>query len=283
MKSTVAFCLLLAFAAGAVLWTSSPQPSRSSTTSAPLGGGPSALGSYDDSGVVTWIDGWDFIQRYFCVDFSDLSVRDDQFDPETGELKTRTHSSSASFDILYVASARLDLFCVAGFAPNGDFVLERWKLKPKVAYPGGPPATDLNGMVIKAFKKTEIFRGPLASELIDVDFDPEARFMIALVRDPGGDYVLYRFDNAPSTTPVWLYDSVVLPELAAMTFLNRFDHYQLGRVWSMDDDFDYQLRILLIDSDNDGVFEDPPLIGDPTFYEANGLDTPEDWDDLRSP
>ncbi len=41
--------------------------------------------------------------------------------------------------------------------------------------------------------------------------------------------------------------------------------------------FESHKRIMLVDTDNVGVFDGPPLVGDDAFFESQGLDRFEDW------
>ncbi len=130
--------------------------------------------------------------------------------------------------------------------------------------------------------KVEIYRGPLAPEVIDLGFDPEQRFLMALLRD-GTDVFLFRFDNAASTTPTLVVDSLSVPEAGAMQTIQRWNHEVLGRVRLLSDGPAYSTRIALVDSDNDGSFDGAPIIGDRTIFVTSGIDRCDLWDDLLGP
>ena len=221
-----------------------------------------------------------FVQRYHAADFQFFTVTDSALDPQTGAWNSVSFSQSSSFSFLCVGSARKDVWCLAGLAPSsGDFVLERWQLKPKKFQASGgsslPP-----GLISKRFATTGIYRGPLADSVVAVDFDPEGRFMMALVRNNGGPTILYRFDNQVNASPIVELDSSMIPELSQMTFMNRMQHATLGRVWIMRDSLNEDFSIALVDADNDGFFEGPPLDGHGAFWRTSGLDEYNMWDPL---
>jgi hypothetical protein len=56
----------------------------------------------------------------------------------------------------------------------------------------------------------------------------------------------------------------------------KADYITLGRVFKFGTDFDNHHQIMLIDANNNGVFEVVPLVGDDDFFSAEGLDHFED-------
>ena len=239
----------------------------------PVGVSSPTTEGFWEPGSVVWRDST-HQQDLHMTDFEFVDIVDRYYDPPTGTWIEGVTHGSTSYSILRFGSAGADWFCFAGLAGNGDFVLERWKLKPKGGMVPPPPYP-----LLKIIKKIEVYRGQLADKVAGVGFDPERRFIIALLRDSAGTY-LYRFDHQPSATPVLLYDESTLPELASMTTLDRYDHAVVGRVWTMQDNWIYSVQVVLIDSDNDGEFEGPPLIGNRTFFQAAGLNDPTQWDNL---
>ena len=75
--------------------------------------------------------------RTLCL-LKTLSARR-YFDPPTSTWIEGVTHGSTSYSILRFGSAGADWFCFAGLAGNGDFVLERWKLKPKGGRVPPPP------------------------------------------------------------------------------------------------------------------------------------------------
>ena len=65
--------------------------------------------------------------------------------------------------------------------------------------------------------------------------------------------------------------------------MELMDHVQLGRVCYLESQIDGNLRILLVDDDNDGTFEGAPLVGSFSYFTQLGLDTYEDWDAFMHP
>lgn len=235
------------------------------------------------SGVFVWID-TDTRQKFELTDFRDLVVIDERLNNATREWESIRHTSSASFHMMRTASAHDDVFCFAGFAANGDFVLQRWLLFPQEADVAGSsePLVNRDGLVPKSFRKTDIFRGTLCEGVVALEFDLEERFMLALTRT-GSDYRLYRFENRPGATPNLVLESSSTPELADMRFLQKLQHGVLGRVWMLSSDIGMTSRIVLVDAYNDGAFDGAPLIGGSAYFASIGFDDYTQWDPLLGP
>jgi len=240
-------------------------------------------------GSLSWLIYPTYSQRFSVQNFREVVVREESTDSITGAKAAIEHLGSSSFNIRATASARRDVFAFGGYARNNDFVLEVWELKPpessaSVLGAGGlaQPDSSVN-LIPKRFYKTEIFRGPLADFVLGMDMDSEGRFIIALM-GAGNDRFLYRFDTGGLQPPQLLFDVSTLPELASMVRIQKFQHAVLGRTWSLtDDDLPYSVQILLTDSDNDGVFDGSPIVGDQALFQAAGIDAYEHWDSLDEP
>lgn len=244
-------------------------------------GSPSGdAAEWSPGGVPTWITST-FKQVYTIRDFRDVEVLDRQLNPQTGEWASFTFYGSASFDIVRAASAHQDLFCFAGFAVDGDFVVETWRAVPLTQTVDGAtvPVTTSEGLAVKRFRKQEIYRGRLVDGLVELEFDFEGRFIMALAEDDGVRW-LYRFENEPNTQPQVFSGTPVLPELAEMSFMQKFQHTDLGRVWLLWDEPAYDVQIAFLDDDNDGVFDGTPMVGDRQYYESAGFQDPDVWNDL---
>lgn len=241
-----------------------------------------ALGNWVE-GVPSWSTPT-FSQRYVVRGLRDVDIMERQYDTQAGQWSEVTHHGDAGFDIFCAASARQDLFCFAGFAGNGDLVLEQWTAEPVVRAAGGEtiPVLTTEGMVVKGLRKVEIYRGPVAEELIALEFDAEGRFMLSLVRS-GTVFALLRFDNEPSATPVVVSDSLTIPELAVVKRMRKLHHQTYGRVWELQDEVMFSIKVAFLDQDNDGVFDGSPLIGNRAFFAAAGFEDYDSWLSLLGP
>lgn len=220
-------------------------------------------------------------QTLFATNFREIRILDEVQDQ--GEWVGLAHTRTADFDVLRIASAKKDLLALGGFDASGDFVLQRWKLKSVLGLASAQVGGQIQaGLLHKVFQVSEIYRGPLAPEIRALEFDAEARFILALMGDPAG-VTLYSFQNAMGTTPAVISDSSAVPDLAAMNFMKKFDHSQVGRLWRLDDHPVYALRVFLVDFDNDGIFDSAPIPFDRQAWEATGLDEYAFWDSLTGP
>ena len=245
--------------------------------------GASAIG-YDEEGVMVWREDG-YRQRLYVTGFALVEVVDEFYHaPSDSWIETRNHGS-ASYQILHVESAGPDVFVCGGFSEDGDVVLERWKLNrigipqlDDVPYGTIPPAPPTVG-----FRKVEVYRGPLATNLYGIGLDPQGRYMLALTGTDQGADTLYKLALQASSTPVVVRDTNSLPELSQVYHLKLMDHVQLGRSCVLDAGYDGDFQIILADSQNDGVFEAAPIVGDYPYFTQLGLDTYEDWDAFMHP
>lgn len=237
-----------------------------------------------DAGPITSWSNATQRQSYTAIDFRQVFVADEYKDPRTGVWSDPiVHSLSAPFELWGLASESLDSFCIGGFSRSGDFILERWDLVPATeasrSVPLSSPLTrgDDGEILSKDFVRTRIFEGALLERLVAVGYDPEKRFMLALLRDAGAA-ALYEFDNRPGATAELVSSSTMLPELLAITAIGVRDHVPTGiRGWcasSLTED----VYILWVDVENDGVLDGDPIVGTRDFMEAQGLAwTPSLW------
>lgn len=262
-----------------------PAPPAAQVQS-PLPSAAAGLGSWSE-GVPVWSTSTES-QRFVIRGFRDVEVIDRKLNATTGQWSSVTHYGSASFSVRDGASAGEDQLCFAGFAADGDFVLERWSLVPVAATSstGGPSAQVLNqdGLPLKRMRKTEICRGPVADELRGIEFDAEGRYIMAHVVLQS-QHLLYRFDNQENTDPVVVMDAYSLPELPLMTTMVKAHSSTYGRVLLLDDapGGDYGIRVALVDPDNDGHFDAPPMVGDRAYFMAAGFYDPGAWVSLVGP
>lgn len=199
--------------------------------------------------------------------------------PNTPNETTWTFRASTSFDILAESSRVPFDWVIVGRGTSGDLVIERWLYTPP---PGSivverPVANTPVGTPYPTSTSQTV--GPLGGTYIPLDqrerAQPERRSRLAtgipgddvrcLCVDPDGRYALYyeaddrkiyRLGLAASPSPVAIFDSTSVPELAAhdANSMTLARHLSFGRVCIVG------LRastesLFLVDSDNDGDFE----------------------------
>jgi hypothetical protein len=243
---------------------SSDSPPRiSAETSSPTRIEALSQGCWEE-GVLSWRQA-DFVQQYVLNSGGELVVIDDALDGATGEWTKTAHATEVAFDPFVSASAGRDWFVIGGLdRATNEMVIERLELASNVSSPASPPA--------KAFSRLEIYRGPLSKTLVALGADPNKRFLL-LLTDPSPARRLYQIPMQPNATPVLLYDAVAQPVLAQAWMLNLLQHVALGRIWlvsGMTDTFTGETMVL-VDTDNDGIFEPSPRVGLHEELVASGL------------
>lgn len=225
-------------------------------------------------------------QTYTAENFNSVLVTDSVQDA-SGAWQSVTHQSSANFSVLHVASGGLDRYAVFGLTRDKSPVVELWNLAPaeaSIVVQGsldGYSYTQLD-LVAKDFQKTRIFKGGPDSGAVAFEVDPAGRYVVCAIRDPQGEVSLLQIDAQTSAVPpTVLYDSTTIPKLSEVQYAQKADHALLGRVFVFGTAFDARKRIMLVDGDNDGVFDGAPLVGDDSFFSSQGLDRFEDWISLN--
>lgn len=245
--------------------------------------GPSAVGrslrvepaDHLVEGVWTWIAPLQR-QRLHLTNFREVRLVDERRKTAEGPWVATSHEARADFDVVWPASAGAGVLALAGFDGEGALVVERWELRSE-------PARD-EALVADAspFDVTPIFRGPLGDGLHAVGFDHRGRYLLLLVRE-GESVALQRLENRPGAQPERLLDSGGLPELAAMRHLQQFRHARLGITWQLLASPLEELRILLVDGDDDGRLDGAPLVADSARLAVLGLDDWTEWHSLLGP
>lgn len=245
--------------------------------------GPSALGrslrvapaEHLVEGVWTWIAPTQR-QRLHLTDFRDVRLVDERRETADGPWVATSHEARADFDVLWPAAAGAGVLALAGFDAEGALVVERWELR-------GAPAGDGPGVAGRApFEITPLYRGPLGDGLHAVGFDHRGRYLLLLVRQ-GQSVALQRLENRPGAQPERLLDSGSQPELAAMRHLQQLRHARLGITWQLLASPLEELRILLVDGDDDGRLDGAPLVADAARMAELGLEDGADWRPLNGP
>ncbi|MEW5749018.1 MAG: hypothetical protein AB1793_09595 [Candidatus Thermoplasmatota archaeon] len=239
-------------------------------------------GYTEGDGLTAWREPG-FEQRYTAENFNSVLVTDSAQDAG-GEWQSVTHQSSANFSVLHVASGGRDRYAVLGLTREKEPVVELWNLvsdSGTVVLLGGSGGSIPPQLVPKRFRKTRIFEGVPDQGAVALEYDPAGRYVVCAIRDPQGEVSLVQINAQDlAAPPVVLYDSTAIPELNDLQYAQKGDHVVLGRVFVFGTAFASHRRIMLVDSDNDGVFDGAPLIGDDDFFESLGLDVFEDWTSL---
>ncbi len=211
---------------------------------------------------------------------------------------------STRYDLVAVASRLAgDEIYLAGILPDERSVIERWKFPKKKgrwvytmtnpAPPIGTPAGtwsasfSLHGQTLQMAALPPVWYAPDISVIMEsnshgfirsIDVDPEGRFLL-FSRYPEGD--IYSIDLSQSTpSPTLLFSSTQHPELAALGELTIAQHEALGRVCVAEPADCGRASylptpppvLLLIDSNNDGVFESTQVVPLEDYLETRELD-----------
>lgn len=220
-----------------------------------------------ESSVGEYLVAWQqpgFVQRYGGVNFNSLRVID-EVERASGEWESLVHQGSATFFVWRTKAAGLDEYALIGSARDGDVVIELWTLVGEdgnVVHHGELGATiPSSELEPKRFSKRRIVEGFTGYSAVDVDVDPDLRFVVFLVTAPDGAVEFYQLDlEDPAGAPLMLAESGSIPELGSALRVQRFDHVTLGRVYRVETSRDLDKVILFVDLDNNGQFDGGPLV-----------------------
>ncbi len=241
-------------------------------------GGGHAPGAYalsvDDGLLQTWQEPG--FKQYADIAPDSVGIVDQVIDSLTGQSSWRVYRTSPAFTVHDVGFGSKDNYAVGGVAPNGDIVIETWRLETSTPILSGGA-----GAPQKSVVRREVFRGDLGQEagIPYLGYDIDLRFVIALVRTSSdGATRAYRFENQVGAVPVSLIDPHLYPEIDGMRYVRRAQHAVLGRTWYFDDWPGFgTTRILFVDADNDGMFDGPPMIGDQDYFLSLGIMGDPNW------
>lgn len=240
-----------------------------------------------DTGYGLWSEeapiGWrrpGFVQTYTGVNFNAVEVTD-SVQLQSSEWKTIRHEGDASFMFQHLACGALDEFALLGIDDEKDIVIERWSLvgsNGAALERSGGRAEFTEALTAKQFIKQRTFKGARGSQPRGIEMDPSGRFVVYALRDEQEVTTIFQLDClTPGATPVALVSSYSIPALGEIKYADKFDHATLGRVFVFSTSILDHFRIILADSDNDGVFDGAPIFGDDETLEALGLATYENW------
>ncbi len=262
--------LIVGALAGAFWWSNAPAPTLISDDGEMRDGETRTATRVEQSVAGQWEEGVisvrqsDFVQTYTVHGGGDFVVVDETQNATTGAWTETFYAANVTFDPFVFASAGRDYFAVGGVDHStNDTVVERWRLT-KLTSPGSPPT--------KIFVRTQIYRGDISKPPVALGIDPNKRFLLYLCND-AATRRLYKIPMSMNATPVLLYDAVSQPVLTQAWILTPLEHVSLGRIWlvsGMTNAFAGETMVL-VDSNNDGTFEPPPIVGDHDDLVSSGL------------
>jgi len=235
---------------------------------------------------------------FLVTSSEEISQVIDQPDLKTIQVRTVDHTAtppsvtnftySSSFTVTSIAAKGQDDFYIAGYARNGDLVIEHWEIESQdgaiatgwqssgpapigqPSVPAAPISTVTGGTYIPVFQRTgepsvlrtEILRtNQFLIQNNAFGVDPEGRFLL-LITDSSQ---LYRVDLVdPPTPPILLLDSNSLWTLPFIKGMVRIQVSGIGRIWVLGPPeilpspvlgIDQHVLTYLYDADNDGLFE----------------------------
>lgn len=215
----------------------------------------------------------------------DLSAHEKS--PDDGIYYNWTVYRTTDYDVRALCGRHANEFYVYGLALDGSPVLERWDLEPwpsgayyterKVA--GTPLGTPVRASqtfmryekpFVKPALRTPpiVTRSPLPSpaisgEVVEIEADPEGRFLMLRSVDAQGGSTLTRFVPSSGALVV-VADPTTHPQMASANNFVFLDSTERGRLIRVG--FDESLRLLyLVDAQNDGDFES-------SFVLMNGME-----------
>lgn len=222
-------------------------------------------------------------QRFTAVNFNSVRVTDSVRN-SNGDWQSVAHQGSTNFSLMQITHGGLDRYALSGLTRDGRLVVELWSLvsaQGTVVVQGASGTSTSPQLVAKTFQKTRIIEGAQGHKPVAIEYDPAGRYVVCAIRDPQGQVSLNRLDpRIPASPLTLLHDSTTIPELNGVQYAQKFDHAQLGRILVFGTAFEAHKRIVLVDADNDGVFDGAPIVGDDAFFEAQGLNRFEDYDSL---
>lgn len=188
-----------------------------------------------------------------------------------------TAHRDTTFEVTCVCARHANEFYVYGRNSQSAPVLERWDLSP---WPSGGYHTERNaaqspvGISVRPSDTIVKYSGPfvepalrtppvitqtaltaptLPDEVVEMEVDPEGRFLIFLVKDAQGVAALIRYD-IPNASVTTIATAASTPLLQSATGCRFLDSTTEGRLIQAGSGGLYTLY--LRDADNDGVFED---------------------------
>ncbi len=222
----------------------------------------------------------------------------------TDPWKWSENAYSTRYSIVAVCSRLAgDEVYVAGILPDERSVIERWKFPkkkgrwvysmtspaPPIGTPAGPwsASLGLHGAAITMSTPPATWYAPEITVIMEtgqygfiraINVDPEGRFLL-FSRYPEGDvYSIDLSQNPP--LPTLAFSSTTHPELAALGSMTIKQHETLGRVCIVEPADESKATLLanpppamlLIDANNDAIFESTQVIPLQDFLDSCAID-----------
>ena len=210
-----------------------------------------------------------------------FSLDSSEIDPVSLEKYQSSQWHSVSFEIVTIVARTANELYIAGSAPNGMDVIERWTITPVegeffadraiAQTPIGTPAATAPTVVSASGgtffppasrapqrqpSKSMIFTGADLGGIRSLAVDPDGRFVLVLAGS--GPRRLYRIENEAGSSPVVLFDSSTDAFMAFADYIKVQEHATLGRAYFLDSlsgNAPGVFVTLLFDHDNDGIFD----------------------------
>lgn len=206
----------------------------------------------------------------------EVRIRVFEKDPEDGKYHRWNATAQTAYDVLSIRSRHGNEFYIYGVMPDGSEILERWDLSPwrpgayrterlaslepigvgirpsvtKLRFTG--PWVDPDLRTAPVLTRTALAMPEGLDEVVQIEVDPEGRFLLLLTRDAQGDSTLVQLDLSTNSLTT-LATPISQPTLGAVDRVGFADSTELGRlIVLINDDF---TEIYLRDELNDGVFE----------------------------
>lgn len=236
-----------------------------------------------DEGAIGLVTTLNFRQGVVLTSDRSLILRNVETNPSTGAEETNETEYTTSYTISGICAREKDELYLAGTAPNGDAVIERWTISAQngsyyyhripshtpigQALPGVPAVQmGIEGGVFvpvasrvrsPRLNRTELLRTSTCGRIWGLGCDPEARYLLFLAGSP--ERKLHRFALDGSAAPVEILSSSQEPHLAACDGLSPFHATSVGRVFqitaSVEPVTGGPSTTMLFDANNDGIFE----------------------------
>ncbi len=196
-----------------------------------------------------------------------------------GSTSSRSIEISSSFTVLRVkARSAVDWLVLGGF-DDGSQVLERWlvtapsgAIQAERPVSSAPIGTSVPGLIPTTLQvqggtyippeertpqepaqRVRVHALAEGTRVLGFDVDPDGRFALHVTPEPAG---LYQVAMLGDAEPVLLFDRTQIPKLAKTKNVQAWQHATYGRVYTLNFAPDRTLaRTLLVDANNDGVFE----------------------------
>lgn len=250
-----------------------------------------------------------FRQQLDGIGRSTVKLRNMELRPDDGsQYWTPWYRFSTSFTTRFLRGRFADDFLVVGEHEGGRTVLERWMITPvkgswtieRPTQPADlgvpvqalvPPALVAAGgewIAPEARSGRPVERRVLVDDNLDgaplraLEFDPDGRYAVYVGTKPAG---LYRrlLSGSPTQSEELLHSEASIPHVGEIRLLYFKQHAAYGRVLVCEyGAFDFARFTLLVDGDNDGIFDAPLEVGLKAYnatFEGDPALVPDDFEE----